>query len=140
MSLPILLIVSSDLMGLVYGLIKLDPFNNAPEEKRRASTYMFSIVFASVRGLFSFLCISMAASSIHEASKNAKDIQEDILKRLYISGDKKEIEESQLLNTAYQSSPFILSAWNIFYFKRGITLSVTGSIVTYSLLIMQILK
>ncbi|GFY77207.1 hypothetical protein TNIN_68861 [Trichonephila inaurata madagascariensis] len=113
MSLPIFLIVSSDLMGLMYGLNKLDPFNNAPEEKIRASVYMFSIVFASVRGFFSFLCISMAASSIHEASQNAKNIQEDILKRLYVSGEKKEIEESLLLNTLYHSPPFLLSAWNV---------------------------
>ncbi|GFR29230.1 uncharacterized protein TNCT_104431 [Trichonephila clavata] len=120
MSLPIFLIVSTDLMGLMYGLNKLDPFNNAPEEKKRASTYMFSILFASVRGFFSFLCISMAASSIHEASKNAKDVQEDILKRLYCSGEKKEIEESLLLNTLYHSPPFVLSAWNVFYFKKDL--------------------
>ncbi|GFY77208.1 uncharacterized protein TNIN_68871 [Trichonephila inaurata madagascariensis] len=121
-------------------MIKLDPFNNVPEEKRRAATYLLSILFVTVRGFLSFLCISMAASSVHEASKNSKDIQEDILKRLYCSGDKKEIEESLLLNTAYHSPPFILSAWNVFYFRRNMTLSVTGSIVTYSLLIMQILK
>ncbi|GFY77209.1 uncharacterized protein TNIN_68881 [Trichonephila inaurata madagascariensis] len=127
-------------MGLVYGLIKLDPFNNIPEEKIRASTYWWAIVFVSVRGVFSFLCISLAASRIHDASKNSKDIQEDILKRLYTSGEKKEIQESLLLNTSYNSPPFVLSAWNVFYLKRGVILSVTGSVMTYSLLIMQILK
>ncbi|GFV88217.1 hypothetical protein TNCV_3243661 [Trichonephila clavipes] len=50
MSLPIFLIVSSDLMGLVYGLIKLDPFNIIPEEKIRASTYWWAIVFVSNLG------------------------------------------------------------------------------------------
>ncbi|GFR26599.1 uncharacterized protein TNCT_602911 [Trichonephila clavata] len=127
-------------MGLVYGLIKLDPFDNIPEEKMRDSSYWWAIVFVSVRGFLSFLCIAMAASRVHDASKNSKDMQEDILKRLHTSGEKKEIQESLLLNTSYNSPPFILSAWKVFYFKRRIILSVTGSVVTYSLLIMQILK
>ncbi|GFR26601.1 uncharacterized protein TNCT_602921 [Trichonephila clavata] len=140
MSFPIFLIVSSDLMGLVYGLIKLDPFNNIPEEKINDSFYWWAIVFVSVRGFISFLCISMAASRIHDASRNSKDTKEDILKRIHTYGEKKEIQESLLLNTSFNNLPFVLSAWKVFYFKRGVILSVTGSIMTYTLLIMQILK
>ncbi|GFU06562.1 uncharacterized protein NPIL_592461 [Nephila pilipes] len=140
MSLPIFLIASSDLMGLMYGLIKLDPFNNIPENKNSIRPYTFMIVFVSARGLLSFLCISFAASGIHQASKNAKDTQQDILKQLLIVGGKKEFQESLLLNNSYNNPPFILSAWDVFYFTKGGILSILGSVMTYSLLIMQILK
>ncbi|GFT21444.1 uncharacterized protein NPIL_426631 [Nephila pilipes] len=140
MSLPIFLITSSDFMAVIYGVVRLDPLNNLPEYKSLIIKYIPAIIFVSLRGMVSFLCINLAASEVHEASKKARDIQKDMLKRILISGDKSDIQELVPFSVLHSNSPFVLSAWGIFCFTKGLFLSVFGNVLTYSLLIMQILK
>ncbi|GFU47317.1 uncharacterized protein NPIL_82051 [Nephila pilipes] len=140
MSLPIFLIVSSDFMGVMYGVVRLDPFNNLPNYESRIIQYTSSIIFISLRGIVSFLCISLAASEVHEASKKASDVQKDMLKRILISGEKSDIHKFVPFSIFCSNPPFILSAGGVFKFCKGLYLSALGAVLTYSLLIMQILK
>ncbi|GFT21442.1 uncharacterized protein NPIL_426611 [Nephila pilipes] len=140
MSFPIFLITSSDLMAVMYGVVKLDPLNNLSGYNTRAFKYTSAIIFISLRGILSFLCINLAASDVHEASKNAKDVQKDMLKRILISGEKSDIQELVPFSVLHNYPPFVLTAWGVFRFTKGLFLSAFGSVLTYSLLIMQILK
>ncbi|GFU47329.1 uncharacterized protein NPIL_82121 [Nephila pilipes] len=140
MSLPIFLIVFSDFMAVLYGVVRLDPLNNLPEYENRVLVYIYAIAFISLRGMVSFLCINLAASDVHEASKYARDVQKDMLEWIIISGQKIDIPKLVHLSTIHNSPPFILSAWGVFNFTKGLFLIAFGTVLTYSLLIMQILK
>ncbi|GFU47318.1 uncharacterized protein NPIL_82061 [Nephila pilipes] len=140
MSLPIFLIASSDFMGVMYGVVSLDPFRNLPGYETHIIKYTYGITFISLRGIVSFLCISLAASVVHEASKNARDVQKDMLERILISGEKSDIQKFVPFSIFHSNPPFILSAWGVFHFSKGLYLSAFGAVLTYSLLIMQILK
>ncbi|GFU47316.1 uncharacterized protein NPIL_82041 [Nephila pilipes] len=140
MSLPIFLIASSDFMAVMFGIVRLDPLNNLPRYEPHIIKYTYAIIFISLRGIVSFLCISTAASDVHEASKNAKDVQKDMLKQILISGEKADIQELVHLSISHSNPPFILSAWGAFHFTKGLYLPAFGAVLTYSLLIMQILK
>ncbi|GFS29061.1 uncharacterized protein NPIL_502561 [Nephila pilipes] len=140
MSLPIFLIVSSDFMAIIYGVVKLDPLNNIPEHKLSMKRFIPGIIFISLRGVASFLSISFAASEVHEASKNATDVEKAMLKQILISREKANIQKAVSFKILHSSPPFILSAWGIFRFTKSLFLSVFGNVLTYSLLIMQILK
>ncbi|GBN33220.1 hypothetical protein AVEN_124245-1 [Araneus ventricosus] len=102
--------------------------------------FSIGIVFDSTLSLVSFLCVSFAASSVHEASKNAKDVQEKMLKQILASGQQRNSHELLLLFVTHTNPPFTLSAFGFFYFTKGMILSAIGSVLTYSLLIIQILK
>ncbi|GIY63071.1 hypothetical protein CDAR_563901 [Caerostris darwini] len=54
------------------------------------------------------------------------------------SKSKKDFKTVSVLLVAHQSPPFILSAWGFFYFTKGLVLVALGSVMTYSLLIIQI--
>ncbi|GFT21441.1 uncharacterized protein NPIL_426601 [Nephila pilipes] len=140
MSFPIFLIASGDFMAIIYGVVKLDPLNNLPGYDPRIIKYTYAIIFISLRGIVSFLCISSAASDVHEASKNAEDVQKDMLKWILIAGKKADIQELVPFSVLRNNPPFVLSAWGVFRFTKGLFLSVFGNVLTYSLLIMQILK
>ncbi|GIY38332.1 uncharacterized protein CEXT_461671 [Caerostris extrusa] len=100
--------------------------------------YWLPIYFTSLVSLLSFLCVSLTASSVHEASKECKNVQEIMLKQVLASNRKEDFKTVTLLLVAHQSPPFILSAWGFFYFSKGLVLAALGSVMTYSLLIIQI--
>ncbi|GFW18953.1 uncharacterized protein TNCV_164691 [Trichonephila clavipes] len=138
MSLPIFLIEICDCIGLFYGFVKLDSMERFSVSFSE-SQYL-KISFVSLRALVSYLCVSFAASSVHEASKNAKDVQEGMLKRILVSKRMSDSREVFLLFVTHNGPPFALSAWGFFYFTKGVVLTTAGSILTYSLLMLQIAK
>ncbi|GFU47325.1 uncharacterized protein NPIL_82101 [Nephila pilipes] len=140
MSLPIFLIASSDFMSVMNGFARMDSINNLPGYKLHIAKFATTVIFISLRGIVSFLCISLAASDVYEASKYARDVQKDMLKRILRSEEKIDIRELVYLSMLHNTPPFILSAWGVFNFTKGLFLSAFGSILTYSLLIMHILK
>ncbi|GIX71349.1 uncharacterized protein CEXT_183771 [Caerostris extrusa] len=115
----------------------MDPF-----QKTKNSYWMKSISlyvgFISMRALVSFVCVTSAASRIHEADRKAKEVQEAMLKNVLSSSEKNYRKELLLLFVVQNSKPFTLSAWGFFNFNKGVILSTIGSILTYSLLIEQI--
>ncbi|GBN88080.1 hypothetical protein AVEN_257817-1 [Araneus ventricosus] len=136
MSLPIFLIEIGDCIAMFYCFVKMDPFHQS-EERWFLKNYSLSGQFFALRAVLSFLCVSLAASRVHEACKNTKDIQEEMMKKIIVS-DEKHKKEFLLLLVTHNSPPFTLSAWGFFYFDRGLILSAIGSILTYSLLILQL--
>ncbi|GFY58091.1 uncharacterized protein TNIN_368801 [Trichonephila inaurata madagascariensis] len=139
MSSTALLITISDCMGMLYGLERIQHFKQM-SFSLWLKWYSFSIVFFFLRGLFSFLCVSLAASSVHEASKRAKTVQEEMLKKFLISNRKDNNKESFLLFVALNRPPFVFSAWGFFYFTKSLVFSAFGTVLTYALLITQILR
>ncbi|GIY63075.1 uncharacterized protein CDAR_563921 [Caerostris darwini] len=133
---PIFLQQIVDLLGLFFGFIWIDisksPLNNWLRH------YWLSVYFKSLFSLISFLCVSLTASSVHEASKECKNVQEIMLKQLLATNRKKDFKTVSVLLVAHQSPPFILSAWGFFYFTKGLVLVALGSVMTYSLLLIQI--
>ncbi|GIY63073.1 hypothetical protein CDAR_563911 [Caerostris darwini] len=125
-----------DLLGLFFGFIWIDisksPLNNWLRH------YWLSVYFTSLFSLVSFLCVSLTASSVHEVSKECKNVQEIMLKQLLASNRKKDFKTVSVLLVALQSPPFILSAWGFFFFTKGLVLVALGSVMTYSLLLIQI--
>ncbi|GFR26270.1 uncharacterized protein TNCT_427631 [Trichonephila clavata] len=138
MSLPIFLIEICDCIGLFYGLVKLDSIERFSVPF--SEVQYLKISFVSLRALASFLCVSFAASSVHEASKNTKDAQEGMLKRILVSKRMIDTREVFLLFVSHNGTPFALSAWGFFYFTKGVVLATAGSILTYSLLMLQIAR
>ncbi|GBL82314.1 hypothetical protein AVEN_174932-1 [Araneus ventricosus] len=136
MSLPIFLIGIGDCIAMFYSFVKLDPFHQSGE-RWFLEHYTFWLYLATLRAVLSFLCVSLAASRVHEACKNTKDVQEEMIK-MVIASDHKHKKELLLLLVSHNSPPFTLSAWGFFHFDRGMVLSAIGSILTYSLLILQL--
>ncbi|GIY63059.1 uncharacterized protein CDAR_563831 [Caerostris darwini] len=120
-------------MCIFFAIIVTDPF-----KKTKNSYWMKSISlyvgFISV----SFVCVTSAASRIHEADRKAKEVQEAMLKNVLSSSEKNYRKELLFLFVVQNSKPFTLSAWGFFNFNKGAILSTIGSILTYSLLIEQI--
>ncbi|GIY63077.1 uncharacterized protein CDAR_563931 [Caerostris darwini] len=133
---PIFLLQIIDLLGLFYGFIWLDASKSPLQHFLRH--YWLSIYFTSLFSLISFLCVSLTASSVHEASKECKNVQEIMLKQVLASDRKKDFKTVSLQLVAHQSPSFILSAWGFFYFTKGLVLVALGSVMTYSHLIIQI--
>ncbi|GFT94081.1 uncharacterized protein NPIL_148751 [Nephila pilipes] len=140
LSLPIFLIEVCDCMGIFYGFVKLDSIGKFSLQRSYVESHFLKITFVSLRALVSYLCVSFAASSIHDASKNAKDVQEEMLKRILVSEQKNDSKGMFLLFVAHNGPPFTLSAWGFFNFTKGTVLATAGSILTYSLLMLQIAK
>ncbi|GBN91599.1 hypothetical protein AVEN_11814-1 [Araneus ventricosus] len=136
MSFLIFLIEASDFVSIFYCFIKLDPFHQAKRESF-LKNHAPAVIFHFLRALLSFLWVSLAASSLHEASKTTKEVQEKIMKEMIISD---EANSKQLLRlfVVHNSPAFTLSAWGFFHFSKGMVLAAVGSILTYSLLILQI--
>ncbi|GIY63069.1 uncharacterized protein CDAR_563891 [Caerostris darwini] len=133
---PIFLLQIEDLVGLFYGFIWLEA-RKLPL-KSWIRHYWLLVYFTSLISLVSFLSVSLTASSVHEASKECKNVQEIVLKQVLASNRKKDFKTVTLLFLAHQSRPFILSAWGCFYFTKGLVLVALGSVMTYSLLLIQI--
>ncbi|KAF8786125.1 hypothetical protein HNY73_007887 [Argiope bruennichi] len=136
MSFPIFLIQMSDCIVMFYSFVKLDPFHQSGE-RWFLKHYTFSLYFMALKAVASFLCVSLAATRVHEACRVIKDEQEEMLKLVIISPDMHE-KELLLLLVNHNSPPFTLSAWSFFSFNRGMIMSAVGSILTYSLLILQL--
>ncbi|KAF8786126.1 hypothetical protein HNY73_007888 [Argiope bruennichi] len=136
MSLPILLVQLYDCMNIFYGIVNLDPIKELSQNNIIAK-YFTGIVFVSSVSLTSFLCVCFAATNIHEASKRARDVQERIFKRIITSEPGTGREQMVLLFLNCNNPAFALSASGFFYFTKPMILAAIGSIVTYSLLVMQ---
>ncbi|GIY63067.1 uncharacterized protein CDAR_563881 [Caerostris darwini] len=133
---PVFLLQIADLVGLFIGFIWIDASKSPLQHWFR--NYWLPVYFNSLVSLVSFLCVSLTASSVHEASKECKNVQEIMLKQVLASNRKEDFKTLTLLLVAHQSPPFILSAWGFFYFSKGLVLVALGSVMTYSLLIIQI--
>lgn len=138
MSLPIFLVQICDLINLFWGFIMFDPLGQRPnlQEEYNLRTAM---EFLILRALVSFLCVSLAASSVNEADKAAKEVHEETLKMVLYGGENKEdLKKISVFCVLNRSQPFVLSAGGFFYFTKGLVLSAIGSVLTYSLLLLQI--
>ncbi|GFQ76082.1 uncharacterized protein TNCT_674501 [Trichonephila clavata] len=138
MSLPVFIIIIGDCLGMFYGFLKYEDTKRSIEFYD--VNYRFAILFLALRSLVSFLCVAFAASRVYESSKNAKKVQEKLNERLLASGQKVENQELFLLLLAQSNPPIVLSAWGFFNFKRNLVISVFGFILTYSLLMIQIMN
>ncbi|KAF8793932.1 hypothetical protein HNY73_001961 [Argiope bruennichi] len=137
MSLPISIIVMNDCVGMLFGFKSLDPFKKySGTEWRRALVWVNS--FTSLRALISLLYVILTATSVATASKCAKNSQQVILKRVHAS-TVQEKTELLLFIKMHESPPLVLSAGDFFYFTRGLALTAIGSVLTYSLLIFQLI-
>ncbi|GFQ76083.1 uncharacterized protein TNCT_674511 [Trichonephila clavata] len=139
MSSPALLVTISDCMGMLYGLERTQHFKQMPPSLW-LKWYSFAVVFFFFRGIGSFLCVSLAASSVHEASKRAKTVQEEMLKKFLVSERKSNNNELFLLSVTLNRPPLVLSAWGFFYFTKSLVFTAFGTVLTYALLITQILR
>ncbi|GBN33221.1 hypothetical protein AVEN_124246-1 [Araneus ventricosus] len=136
MSFPILFLQINDCMSIFYGIVNLDPIKELSHNTLLAK-YFIAIVYASSVCLASFLCVSSSATSVHEASKLAKDVHEKMFKRILASEQGVGREQLALLFVNYSSPAFTLSASGLYYFTKPMILAAVGSILTYSLLVMQ---
>ncbi|GFY58089.1 uncharacterized protein TNIN_368781 [Trichonephila inaurata madagascariensis] len=138
MCLPIFLITVADCLGMFLGFLKFEDI------KRSKNLYLlhfrFSTLFHALRSLVSFLCVAFAASNVYESSKEAKKVQEKLTESLLASGQKIDNQQLFLLLLAQSNPPTVLSAWGFFNFKRNLVISVFGIILTYSLLMIQIIN
>ncbi|GIY05410.1 uncharacterized protein CDAR_462941 [Caerostris darwini] len=137
MSFPIFLVAITDCTNMFNGFLWLDPF----KQIKNISSYnkhSLSTLFMSLRAVASFLCVSLAASGVHEAIKSSQEVQKQILTRLLASGIERNSKDMLLLFVSSSSSPFCLTGWGFFHFTKGFVLTAIGSILTYSLLILQI--
>ncbi|GBO16285.1 hypothetical protein AVEN_83596-1 [Araneus ventricosus] len=139
LSFPIFLVQMSDCISMFYGFVNIDPSKDISTDNMVRKFFPGVVVF-SLGSLVSFLCVSFVATSVHEASKLAKDIQERMLKLILASGQKSDREELFLLSLNHNSPAFTLSSGGFFYFTKSLICSAIASILTYSLLMLQILK
>ncbi|GFY58090.1 uncharacterized protein TNIN_368791 [Trichonephila inaurata madagascariensis] len=138
MSLPVFLIIIGDCLGMFYGFLKYEDTKRSMEFYD--VNYRFAILFLALRSLVSFLCVAFAAASVYESSKDVKKIQEKLTESLLASGEKIDNQQLFLLLLAQSNPPTVLSAWGFFNFKRNLVISVFGIVLTYSLLMIQIMN
>ncbi|GFU47327.1 uncharacterized protein NPIL_82111 [Nephila pilipes] len=138
MSLPVFLITIGDCLGMVYGFLKFEE-SKGPDGKYLIN-FRFGILYIALRSLVSFLSVTFFASSVHESSMHAKIVQQKLTEQLLTSRQKRDNKELLLLFLAQNNPPLTLSAGGFFNFTRNLVLSVLGTVLTYSLLMMQILK
>ncbi|GBM31894.1 hypothetical protein AVEN_219780-1 [Araneus ventricosus] len=113
----------------------LDPFGKSPWPW--AEHFYYYILFSFLISTLSFLCITLAASRVGDATKNAKRVQEKMLQRALPLAQRADREELLLLFATQKSPTFTLTAWGFFTFTKGLILPAIGSISTFSLLILQ---
>ncbi|GBM87529.1 hypothetical protein AVEN_21985-1 [Araneus ventricosus] len=136
MSFPALLVQIYDCMSIFYGIVNLDPIKELSKNILLEKQFIL-VVYASSVSLISFLFLSSAATSVHQASKAAKDAQEKMFKQILVSGQGIGRGQLALLFVSYNNPAFTLSASGFFYFTRPTIFAALGSIMTYSLLVMQ---
>ncbi|GFU47339.1 uncharacterized protein NPIL_82171 [Nephila pilipes] len=136
MSLPIFLVIVNEYMNLFYGFQQLDNTHKFAVTKT-TKYHSFGILSMCLRSFVAFMSICLAASSVHDASKNAKNVQKEMLEKVIDSGN--HTYRNQLLFLTYNSPAIKLSAWGFIFFTRGLILTALGSIIAYSLLVNQIL-
>ncbi|GBN19106.1 hypothetical protein AVEN_23213-1 [Araneus ventricosus] len=116
MSLPIFLIQAGDLVGMFAGFMWLNArMNNLIQNGVLRNAYL-GIFFISFYSFVSFMSVSLAASSVHEAGKKYKETEEKLLKNVLTSMQENDTSGPFLLLVAHENPPFILSAWGFFYF------------------------
>ncbi|GBO16286.1 hypothetical protein AVEN_83597-1 [Araneus ventricosus] len=139
LSFPIFLVQMSDCISMFYGFVNKDTFKDISTDNLVRKFFPGVVIF-SLGSLVSFLCVALAATSVHEASKLAKDIQERVLQFILASGQKSDREELFLLSLNHNSPAFTLSSGGFFHFTKSLIFSAIAGILTYSLLMLQILK
>ncbi|GBN93620.1 hypothetical protein AVEN_236763-1 [Araneus ventricosus] len=137
MSFPIFLISVADFMGMFYGVVALDPFHRL-SARSWMKTFSLSALTVSLKCFMLFVCVSLSAAHVHEASERDKEIQLVMIKKILSSEQNFESKNLILLFTNYSGKPLRLSAWGFFYFTKGLVMTAVGSILTYSLLILQV--
>ncbi|GFY58092.1 hypothetical protein TNIN_368811 [Trichonephila inaurata madagascariensis] len=88
--------------------------------------------------MLSFSCVSLAASSINVADRTAKEAHKEMWKRVSASTRNEDVNKLVLSVVARHGPPFVLTAWSFYPFTKGLVLAALGSIMTYSLLVLQI--
>ncbi|GFU47335.1 uncharacterized protein NPIL_82151 [Nephila pilipes] len=137
MSLPIFLIEVSDLSEMFLGLTYWNSNIHITLKNSWVKRYSIGTCFSAVRAFVFFLCVSLAAASIHEGSEKCKEVQETILKNALYSKSMVNTRDIIHLLILHQTPTFKLSASGFFYFTKGLVLSAIGSALTYSLFIIQ---
>ncbi|GBN21538.1 hypothetical protein AVEN_260051-1 [Araneus ventricosus] len=135
-SFPVLLVQIYDCMDIFYGIVNLDPIKEL-SKNILLEKYFIVIVYTSSVSLISFLILSSAATRVHQASKGAKDVHERMFKQILVSEQGIGREHLALMFVSYNNPAFTLSASGFFYFTKPMILAAVGSIITFSLLVMQ---
>ncbi|GBM39027.1 hypothetical protein AVEN_265261-1 [Araneus ventricosus] len=135
MSLPVLVVVVNNYTELFFGFIVLDPFGRLSEPLWH-KPWMWAASFVSLTALISFLGVSLAAASVGEATKNAGDVQQEMMKRIHAHTLHDKVELFIFFKT-HKTEPFNLTAGGFFYFTKGFVFAAFGTILTYSLLLVQ---
>ncbi|GBN21539.1 hypothetical protein AVEN_260052-1 [Araneus ventricosus] len=81
MSLPICLIGVADFMGMFYGVVALDPFHRL-SSRSWMKTFSLSALTVCFKSFLSFVCVSLSAAHVHEASERDKEIQLVMIKKI----------------------------------------------------------
>lgn len=128
LSYPIFLSTSNNALGVLLSFIILIKSNNGAIE----------IVLVLVMNFLAFTETTFEASAVHEADKINKINDKKLLQSLTFQdrfrNSKADIDNFWQMT---HESPFTLSGWNFFEFTRGIYLTAVGTMITYTLLILQ---
>ncbi|GIY63055.1 uncharacterized protein CDAR_563801 [Caerostris darwini] len=134
LSFPIFFSQFADFADIFYGFVVLD----ISKLSSFVENVSFSTLYFSMTSSLSFLCVCLAASAVHEASKYSKETHKKMVKLFLTS---RQGREDLILLFDLQNNPaFVLTAWSFFNFTRSLILSAMGCILTYSLLIVQVMK
>ncbi|GFY34319.1 uncharacterized protein TNCV_2506221 [Trichonephila clavipes] len=132
-SFPVFVMQVTDLVGLYAFLVRF-----ASYDPNYALSYSGAATFMAVRAILSFFCVCSAAAAVHDADEKAKRCNEEMWQRILAAGFTLKAEKATIL-LASKDKPFAFTSWGCFRLTKRFILSAVGSILTYSLLITQIL-
>lgn len=135
MSFPIFLVLLNNLVDMFSLILQMDPFNSGRSFLR---VFKIGVYVKSFFSLICFLGVSLSAAGVTAEDKKSQEENVDILRHFESNGVKNGRENFHLLWYMTCSKPFTLSAGGFFNFTRGFVLSTIGSVLTYSLLILNI--
>lgn len=130
MTIPIFICFFSSSFDAFYGMLLLI--------KRFNKASLFNDLVIVVRGLISFCLISYMAGSVNQADRIAKDSNALILRNNFPVSKLTKLDSKMNLLHENNKPPFALTAWGFFEFKRNFFLSAIGSLLTYTLLFINI--
>ncbi|GFS41505.1 hypothetical protein NPIL_135681 [Nephila pilipes] len=96
------------------------------------------LVFSAVSSLIGFLALSSFAAGVNEADKMAKRINGELLKQEWEFHQNQCISKWIPLHFADSERAFKLSGWGFFFFTRSFIPVAFGSLLTYTLLLIQL--
>ncbi|GFT63997.1 hypothetical protein NPIL_457201 [Nephila pilipes] len=112
---------------MLYFLITLQDLDKSSAPKH---------VFSATIGLIGFLSLSISASDVNEADKMAKRTNCKLYKQEWKLHKQK--CSSEWIPPHFTEQAFQLSGWGFFVFTRNFILSTFGSLLTFSLLLLQL--